>query len=250
LPIYCRIIKVNENGYIAIVHVPPLQSDHPESDHNDHIDLRVSPDSTNYFKVTWDGDNIPKPSNNCGNGVCQSVYRGCLCDINVVETSVFSSLPTESDIIQNLHIGAFDPDLLGSYSEVTNTGNIKVWHKNGSYSADTIFSISYRGKQVFLKNARSTVKISNSNLFKFRNPPSFMNLGFREKRDAIYETNAVLENYFYNDNVAPFLSMRLIQRFGISNPSPRYIETVATGMRFLTFIINIISILVINYSFK
>ena len=33
----------------------------------------------------------------------------------------------------------------------------------------------------------------------------------------------------YHKNTAPFLSVRLIQRFGISNPSPRYVESVSSA---------------------
>jgi uncharacterized protein (DUF1800 family) len=50
-------------------------------------------------------------------------------------------------------------------------------------------------------------------------------------RDAQYETEATLDNYFYHDNTAPFLSMRLIQRLTSSNPSPRYILVVATAFK-------------------
>ncbi len=211
---------MNEDGKIAIVHIPPQQN---------VIDLRVHPDNTNYFKGLWDSADYPKPSNSCGNGACQIVYQGCLCDVRIEESNVFSSLPSESNILQNLHIGSVNPNLLESYTQVSNTGTVKVWHKNGDYDKNTIFCVTYRGKQVYLRNVRSTVKINNTNEYKFRNPPSFLNLGFREKRDAIYETDAVLENYFHHDNVAPFLATRLIQRFGISNPSPRFIESVATG---------------------
>ena len=35
----------------------------------------------------------------------------------------------------------------------------------------------------------------------------------------------------YHDNTPPFVAIRLIQRFGVSNPSPRYIETVATAFK-------------------
>jgi hypothetical protein len=45
----------------------------------------------------------------------------------------------------------------------------------------------------------------------------------------MYETDAVLDHYFYHENVAPFISRRIIQRFGISNPSPRYISQAATA---------------------
>ena len=220
---------VNEEGNISIVHIPPLQTNYPDSGDSNTIDKRVHPDNTNYFKVSWDSADYPKPSNSCGNGACQSVYRGCLCDVTVSESRVFSSLPSENNILQNLHIGSVNPNLLESYTQVPSTGIVQVWHKNGDYDKDTVFRVSYRGKQVYLRNVRSTVKINNTNEYKFRNPPSFLNLGFREKRDAIYETDAVLENYFHHDNVAPFLATRLIQRFGISNPSPRFIDSVATG---------------------
>jgi uncharacterized protein (DUF1800 family) len=112
---------------------------------------------------------------------------------------------------------------------------VKVWHKNGGYDKDTVFRVTYRGKDVFLKNARSTVQITDASQYRFRNPPTFLNLGFRETRDAMYETDAVLENYLYHNNVAPFLAIRLIQRLGISNPSPQYVERVATGEYMLIY---------------
>jgi uncharacterized protein (DUF1800 family) len=115
------------------------------------------------------------------------------------------------------------------YIKISNTGEIGVWHKNGNYDKETIFSVTYRGKETFLKNVLSTVSISGATQYSFRNPPSFINVAYREPRDAMYESEAILENYFYHDNVAPFLALRLIQRFGISNPSPQYIERVATG---------------------
>ena len=50
-------------------------------------------------------------------------------------------------------------------------------------------------------------------------------------RDAQYETDAVLDHYFYHDNTAPFIARRLIHRLVLSNPSPRYIKSVATAFR-------------------
>ena len=49
--------------------------------------------------------------------------------------------------------------------------------------------------------------------------------------DAQYETEAVLDHYFYHDNTGPFLALRLIQRLVTSNPSPRYIYNVATAFK-------------------
>jgi uncharacterized protein (DUF1800 family) len=55
-------------------------------------------------------------------------------------------------------------------------------------------------------------------------------------RDARYELDAALEHYFYHQNTAPFLAVRFAQRFGISNPSPRYIDTIATAFRTGTYL--------------
>ena len=40
-----------------------------------------------------------------------------------------------------------------------------------------------------------------------------------------------MDHYFYHDNIAPFLASRLIQRLVTSNPSPRYVKTVATAFK-------------------
>jgi uncharacterized protein (DUF1501 family) len=50
-----------------------------------------------------------------------------------------------------------------------------------------------------------------------------------EVRDAYYETEAVLDQYMNHENTPPFVSKLLIQRFGVSNPSPGYIERVASA---------------------
>ena len=77
---------------------------------------------------------------------------------------------------------------------------------------------------------RSMITIgSGSTTFTARNPPHFMSFLVQDRRDAMYETDAVLDHYFYHPNVAPFISKRIIQRFGISNPSPRYIAQAATA---------------------
>jgi hypothetical protein len=74
----------------------------------------------------------------------------------------------------------------------------------------------------------------------FRNPPHFMSLipdyasgriGERNLRDAQFETNAVLDHYFYQKNVAPFLCVRIMQRFSFSNPSRRFVSSCAGAFR-------------------
>jgi uncharacterized protein (DUF1501 family) len=76
----------------------------------------------------------------------------------------------------------------------------------------------------------------------FRNPPTFMGL-IPEKdgktelnlRDAQYETEAVLDHYFYQDNTAPFLCVRVMQRFSFSNPSPRFVKSCVDAFRTGTY---------------
>lgn len=78
----------------------------------------------------------------------------------------------------------------------------------------------------------------------FRNPPHFMSLipdrdqgGITEMnlRDALYETDAVLDHYFYHPNVAPFMCVRIMQRFGHSNPSPRFVANCVGAFRSGTY---------------
>ena len=54
-------------------------------------------------------------------------------------------------------------------------------------------------------------------------------------RDAQYETDAVLDHYFYQDNVAPFLCVRIMQRFSFSNPSPRFVASCVDAFRTGTY---------------
>ena len=56
-------------------------------------------------------------------------------------------------------------------------------------------------------------------------------IGERNLRDAQYETEAVLDHYFYQYNVAPFICVRVMQRFSFSNPSPRFISSCVEAFR-------------------
>lgn len=50
-----------------------------------------------------------------------------------------------------------------------------------------------------------------------------------------YEIEAVLQHLFHHPSHPPFLAIRFIQRFGNSNPTPGYIERVATAYKEGTF---------------
>ena len=45
------------------------------------------------------------------------------------------------------------------------------------------------------------------------------------------KTDAVIDHYLRNPSTPPFMAKVLIQHFGISNPSPRFIEAVATAFK-------------------
>ena len=213
---------VSGTGTVAVVHNPTLIDQRI-------VDFRVNAFNTNFFKVSWDGA-FPSALNSCGNGECQSVNGDCLCSITVEESTVFTSVPTAANAISQLHVGGPDINRFdGTYTLLQNLGGVKVYQKNGGgYDKHTVFAVEYHGEETFLRNVRSTVKITGAN-YSFRNPPQFLTPTIHNARDAVYETDEVLKHYFHHENVAPFLATRIIQRMGISNPSTRYIETVATA---------------------
>jgi len=76
--------------------------------------------------------------------------------------------------------------------------------------------------------------------YSFPNPVHFMGMlqdysgdgiGETNRRDAEYETSAILDHYVYHPNTPPFICVRLMQRAGFSNPSPRYVEACSKAFR-------------------
>jgi hypothetical protein len=190
----------------------------------------------------WENGKYPSPKNNC-DGVCELISDGsCLCDTRSVMSRVFASDPESSaDALNRLYIGAVDPraridiSFTSSYNAVT---GITTHLINNTYNTDTVFEFyDDKGRLYFLANKASNVQIRDANGsytgFSFRNTPHFMNFIPAETalRDAQYESEAVIDHYFYHDNTAPFLSKRLIQRLVNSNPSPRYIKAVSTAFK-------------------
>jgi len=226
-------VKVRNDGDVAIVHNPDLSINEIRD-----ADYIVRPEfdmnNTNYFPVKWGLGSFPSPTNSCGNGVCALIGGACHCDVTVVENRVFDAVPaTASQVLTGLFIGSLPPDFYTSgYTAGSGSGEVKVYHRNGGTPFDmtTIFEIVVKGRTLYFKNMQSVVVIRDSSgrrRFWFRNPPHFISFIVPDIRDAAYETDAVLDHYFFHDNVAPFLATRIIQRFGISNPSPRYVQQVA-----------------------
>jgi len=225
--------KINPSGYIALVHEP--------SNYLQKV-LHVNNDSENYFKVYWKQSNYPKASNLC-DGICDVVGDSCLCSTAVSSSPVYAGMPLSvSEAVTRLRIGSPDPNSFDSgtfYSFTDLITNITAYtRRQGVIEADSIFSFTNDiGMKHILKNTAETVQIRSNNGFytgySFRNAPHFMSFLYSETttRDARYETEATLDHYFYQDNTAPFVSKRLIQRFVSSNPSPRYVAAVATAFR-------------------
>jgi len=239
---------VKQNGLVAIIHDPLKTKKKYWTDVDPYTTAHVNHQNTmNYFSIQWEknstgDDQFPSMENYCGFGAC-SVTRDqyndkvCFCDTIVTETPVFSEMPTRDQVLSELTIGAFTPDTfdVGAY-EVVGTGNdgVEAYRPTGAsdFTVDTIFKVlSEHRETIYLKNMKSTVQVGTSDKYTIRNPPHFMDIVDPEVRDAYYEIEAVLDQYLYHDNTAPFFSKLLIQRFGISNPSPRYIETVANAFQ-------------------
>jgi hypothetical protein len=196
----------------------------------------VADNTLNYFKTSWQGGEFPLASDNCDYiSGCTVFNDACICDTDVVEEAVFTSTPpSRNEILASLRIGAFHPDMFDGIYTVRDCG-VTVYLKSGgdcsNLDEEAIFFVEDdNGVGRYLKNMHSTVRVVGTS-FSFRNPVHFISLVDPEVRDAYYETDAVLDHYFYHPNHPPFLATRIIQRFGISNPSPRFVESVAEAYK-------------------
>jgi uncharacterized protein (DUF1501 family)/uncharacterized protein (DUF1800 family) len=228
----------------------------------------VRNNSNNVFRVRWDRGDFPTASG----GNCPSSCRllphfsgdTCVCDFNVTDTAVFSSIidmspisgaNAVSSIAASCFIGSAAPDSFdaGTYRECTDaqcsalTG-VRVWlHSSDvgvALSKKTVFELPpFRigGRKRYLLNRVSTVLIAGKS---FRNPPHFnpfigeltdsrsaYNSPQLWKDQSEYEVEALLEHLTEHDSTGPFLAYRFIQQMVTSNPSPRYVTSVVTAFR-------------------
>ena len=144
-----------------------------------------------------------------------------------------------AEILQQLRIGHPDPSAFDSnVFTSTSASDFRLYTTSQTCcGSDTFFEVQDRnGSTRFLRNLKSTVSISGTT-FNFRNPPQFNSLIPTEYSiaDAHYETKAALDYLLYHQNTPPFVAYRLIQRFGISNPTPRYNLAVATAFKTGTY---------------
>ncbi len=189
--------------------------------------------SLTYFRVHWANNVFPHgQANNCGFDLCSKVDDKCRCRVSVENVIKFTESPSRMDVLSQLFIGA--PLEMVDYPSMIALQGVNIYFKseNYVYDKDTVFEVTDDfGRKMRYKNEISIVKFHSSGGhlsqdFQFRNPPVFFN-AIPELRDAQYETEAVLDHYIYHPNTAPFVALRLIQRFGISNPSPRFLKAVS-----------------------
>ena len=235
--------QINQDGDVAIIHsVGSLD-----------VKERVGVDTGTYFGVFWHGDgSFPTASSNCG-GTCQVHGSTCICSTTAETVPVFdgSQVPTVDDILEQLHIGASDPNLfdIGTYhmcrapictSQIYNIYSPVLINSDANiadaFNEETIFEVfnPKTGSSMFLSNTESIVDVGGG--FSFRNPPMYNSPVDQTQRDGLFETDAILRQYVEHPNTAPFISMKLIQHLVTSNPSPRYVKAVADAFSTGTYV--------------
>ena len=216
--------KIDSSGAVGIVHKPVNIDD-------DQVTSFVREHQKTFFRVDWTGD-FTSIVNNCDatKGCALSADSMCVCDVTVTEEQVFTSTPSKDEALNSLKIGAFDPLILTGYTP-SSSGDITAHNLGEGISVNTIFEVvDDNGIRHFRKNVRSISNVADGQV-SFRTPVHFIDLADPEIRDAHYETDAALDHYFYHSNTAPFLAVRFAQRFGVSNPSPRYINAIASAFK-------------------
>ena len=189
-----------------------------------HADGKVSSNFTsrtrqNKFDVAWKSASFPrKDGTSCPSG-CRSFADGCTCTMNVQIRTVFSSLPSSGQV-SSLKIGAVKPTISCSSC----SGTVKAY--GDMNDPDSVFE--YQGR--FYKNKEVVVVVGDGS-WEFRNPPFFVSLDDPREKDVHAEVESLLDHLVYHNNTAPFIAKHLIQRFTTSNPSPLYVQDVATAFK-------------------
>jgi len=194
-----------------------------------HADGTVSSNLTsrtrqNRFSVGWKSGH-PAESGSCPAG-CRLANAACSCSFVVEDRAVFTQIPATSQL-HRLKIGAVRPS--GQCTDSC-SGPVLVYAVGGTGQIDAETVFEFEGK--FYKNKEVVVVVGDKAAgFEFRNPPSFVTLENPRERDAHAEVDSLLDHLFYHNNTPPFIAYRLIQRFGMSNPSPAYVQAVAQAFK-------------------
>jgi cullin-associated NEDD8-dissociated protein 1 len=171
----------------------------------------------NFFSVPW--QNGAPSVDSCPVG-CSSSNGGCVCTPTVELQKVFDSVPSKSEVLDKLKIGAFKPVIACSACD----GDVRAYTQAGVIDEHTVFEVEGR----FFRNAQSIVKVGTHS---FRNAPVFLIPGWKTERAALAEIESLLDHLFYHQNTPVFIAYRLIQRLVTSNPSAIYIQDVGEAFR-------------------
>ena len=225
-----------ETGHIGRV-------DYPEPDYagKRYVSHFVNDSTLNFYKVAWLSETTTLPSSieSCkAISSCYSVKDGCVCETLVVERVIFhdaTEISSKDDVLSALHIGGFQPEMFDAEKNIEfecGIVGVKFYSQSkgscDNFGSDTFIGVVDNYGMHYLKNVQLDVEIKGTTL-RFRNPVQFISMVDQDLRDMHYETEAVLDTFFHHPSHPPFLAIRMIQRFGISNPSPGYIKRVATA---------------------
>jgi len=224
-------VKLDMNGKVAVVHSTSGSEFVPEQEKMD-----TDEDSKTFFRVQWSNKElISNLVSNCDeNSECSSSSDGyCLCNVDVLDEAAFQSPPTRREVL-DLAIGSFHPLVFDTSYQLSFENGVSIYNPQASVdllSTETIFEVTDDfGRLQLRRNLKSSVRVLGTSIT-FTNPVHFMSLAEPTTRDALYETNAVLNEVFYHENTAPFVATRLAQRFGFSNPPPSLMKSIITAFK-------------------
>jgi len=225
-------VKISDDAKVAILHLP--NGIEPEA-----ISHLVSEaDTKTFFRVDWsDTVAVENLITNC-EAPCATTSDGfCMCGVSVTEDQAYqemSTLPSsEEEILRSLRVGSFRPSGSMISNQISNNYFVHT-QTAGVLESDSVFEVRDHTGVHYLKNLKSEVQIVGTSI-SFRNAVHFISIADPELRDAQYETDAALDQYFHHSNTAPFLAKRLTQRFGISNPTPGFISRIANAFKIGTY---------------
>eukprot|EP00475_Leptophrys_vorax_P010663 TRINITY_DN1725_c0_g1_i1.p1 TRINITY_DN1725_c0_g1~~TRINITY_DN1725_c0_g1_i1.p1 ORF type:complete len:2015 (+),score=508.39 TRINITY_DN1725_c0_g1_i1:40-6084(+) len=194
----------------------------------------LNPNSNIVWEVNWAGGNFPNASAQCASG-CTVNGTTCICSATASSTVAFTgtSIPSVSTVLSTLFVGAPNPSMFDSgtytvFSQNSATG-LTIWvDSSNQLNANSIFQVVTTGSRTrYFANIIATVQVGSG--YSFRNPPNFMQHNERTFRDASNEVDALLYHLLYNPTAAPFIANFMILRFTSSNPSPNYVDAVASA---------------------
>jgi hypothetical protein len=221
--------KIDQNGKVAVIHNPQIEGVDAYTMFTNNTQM--------FFRVDWlsniTDSLISSVVSDCaGFGCTDGDGDTCICPTSIHEAPAFvndEDLLSVDNVLSIATIGSFhhSEELFQPIKGVNGLSK----YPHGVLTSETVFKVADSNSQIhFRKNTKSEVHLGTG-AAKFRNPVTFYSLSEPTTRDAAYEIDATLHHAFFHMNMAPFIAVRLAQRFGDSNPSPRYVRSISTAFR-------------------